>query len=332
MNIQAILAALANFFAGLFKQKVKVPDTPAGGLPEPVRRKVSLIIFNPAVPSEGGRKLSDVMHWNSADELAAGYISDLQSTSAGYANFEIVERSEVDRFPIKEDKFLYNADDFVRALRTGTGFHQPDTADYHVILKDFDIINKINSGAIDEVWMFGFPYSGFYESRMVGPEAFWCNAPPIIDIPNCARRFVVMGFNHERGVGEMEESFGHRAEYILLHVFGNSAPVDNLWERFIRYEKTNPGLAEVGSVHFAPNSHVDYEWGNTTNVLSRCNNWYRFPDLSGAPVTVNCSEWGNGDIRGHHTWWLRHFPHITGSMNGISYNWWEYVVDPNKVS
>jgi hypothetical protein len=331
MSLQDILSAFANFLNGLFNPKSQVPNVPPGGGAQPVHRKVSLIIFNPSIPSAGGRKLADVMNWNNANDLAAGYASDLQTTSAGYANFDIVERNEVDRFPVKADKFLYNPDDFVHALQTGTGFHQPDTADYYTILKDFDIINKINSGAIDEVWMFGFPYSGFYESRMVGPEAFWCNAPPIIDIPNCSRRFVMMGFNHERGVGEMEESFNHRAEYILQHVFNSSAPADNLWERFTRYDKTSPGLAEVGSVHYAPNSQTDYDWGNMTNVQSRCNNWYHFPDLTGAPVMVNCGEWGNGDIRGHHTWWLRHLPHITGRMNGISYNWWEYVVDPNNV-
>ncbi len=332
MNLLDVLAALANLFQGVFNPKSQVQNVAAGGSSAPVQRKVSLIIFNPSIPSKGGRKLADVMQWHPADELVAGYISDLQTNSAGYLHFEIGERNEVDRFPVKEDKFIYNPDDYYQCLQKGTGFHQPDTADYHAILKDFDIINKINSGAIDEVWLFGFPYSGFYESRMVGPEAFWCNAPPIIDIPDCSRRFVMMGFSHERGVGEMDESFGHRAEYILRQVFRNSTPQDNLWQRFIRYDKTNPGMAECGSVHFAPNSQADYDWGNKTEVPSRCNNWYRFPDLTGAPVMVNCSEWGNGDIRGHHTWWLRHFPHITGSNNGISYNWWEYVVDPNKVS
>jgi hypothetical protein len=34
-------------------------------------------------------------------------------------------------------------------------------------------------GEIDEIWLFGGPYFGFYESRMAGPGAFWCNAPPL---------------------------------------------------------------------------------------------------------------------------------------------------------
>ncbi len=332
MSLQDILAALASFLNGLFKTNNPVKPVPVVGKTEPVDRKVSLIIFNPTIPSQGGRKLSDVMNWNNVDQLVAGYINDLQTTSGGYINYQVVERVEADCFPVKEDRFVYNPDDFVHCLQAGTGFHQPDTADYHAILKDYDIVSKINSGAIDEVWWFGFPYSGFYESRMVGPEAFFCNAPPIIDIPNCSRRFIVMGFNYQRGIGEMEESFSHRAEYILQQVFRNKPASDNLWQRFTRYDKAAPGMSECGSVHYAPNSQTDYDWGNTVNVPSRCNNWYSFPDLTGAPVLVNCSEWGGGDIRGHHTWWLRHFPHIAGSTNGISNNWWEYVVDPNKVS
>jgi hypothetical protein len=46
---------------------------------------------------------------------------------------------------------------------------------------------------------------------------------------------------------------------------------------------------------------------------------------------VNCEEWGNGEIRQHHVWWLRHFPHAPGQMNGIANNWWRYVMDPNHV-
>ncbi|NJM42494.1 MAG: DUF11 domain-containing protein [Anaerolineae bacterium] len=54
--------------------------------------------------------------------------------------------------------------------------------------------------------------------------------------------------------------------------------------------------------------------------MSACDNWYRFPDLSGTPRTVDSSEWGGGDIRAHHKWWFRHFPHLTGSSGGTLSN------------
>jgi hypothetical protein len=160
---------------------------------------------------------------------------------------------------------------------------------------------------------------------MAGPGAVWCNAPPL-ERTSATRRFVIMGFNYERGVGEMLEDLGHRAESILAHVFRNARGDANLWERFMRYDKTQPGRAECGNVHFAPNSVRDYDWGNSRFVPSRCDAWLSFPDLGGQPRRVNCAEWGNGDLRLHHLWWFRHFPHAVGVTDGVSNNWWEYVI------
>ena len=47
---------------------------------------------------------------------------------------------------------------------------------------------------------------------------------------------------------------------------------------------------------------------------------------------MDCSEWGNGDIRQHHLWWFNDIsPTQTGKTNGISNNWWEYILDPERV-
>src|SRR5258708_36370059 len=154
---------------------------------------------------------------------------------------------------------------------------------------------------------------------MEGAGGLWGNARPLAGTEHAARRFVSMGFNYERGVGEMLEDLGHRAESILTRVFERTRGDANLFERFTRYDQKHPGKAECGNVHFAPNSVRDYDWGNTRPVLSRCDTWYRFPDLSGEPRRVTCSEWGNGDIREHHRWWLRHFPHTVGATDGISH-------------
>jgi hypothetical protein len=104
-----------------------------------------------------------------------------------------------------------------------------------------------------------------------------------------------------------------------------------LFEKFTRYDKKDRGRAEVGNVHFAPNSQRDYDWGNHTPVVSRCDTWLNFPDLTGEPRTVTCADWGNGDIRAHHKWWFICFPHFVGETNNISWNWWQYIIDPNTV-
>jgi len=335
MDLLEAIARLVGYLQGFFGPSRGKPtaeaEEPARQKPEPVFRKTLVIIFNPTIPSEGGRWLSQVMGWNDPDRLIADLISDVRECSFGYANYEVVERLEVDRFPIKIDGFAYAAESYLSAMHTGSGFHQPDNVDYDRILSDFQIIPRIDSGAVDEVWLFGFPYAGFYESIMAGPGAFFCNAPPLENTGNASRRFVIMGFNYERGVGEMLDDLGHRAESILRQVFRSTRGDANLWERFTRYDQTHPGRAEVGSVHFAPNSLRDYDWGQMDKVKTRCRHWENFPNLEGEPIEADCAEWGNGDIREHHKWWFRHLPHITGSANGISYNWWEYVIDPNRV-
>lgn len=298
--------------------------------PSPLRPRVLLIIHNPIVPAANGRKLSDLLHWQDPDQLAQKYIQDVREASFGYANYQIVEHLEVAGCPVKADGFVYDPADYVRHWQTGKGWHQPDLVDYGRLIQEFQIIERLNQQQIDEVWLFGFPYAGYYESIMVGPGAFWCNAPAI-ENRQAKRRFVIMGFNYERGVGEMLENLEHRTESIMRHVFRNQRSRENLWERFTRYDKTHPGRAECGNVHFAPNSERDYDWGNRRAVLSRCHTWLNYPQLEGAARPVNCTEWGNGDIRQHHLWWLRHLPHVAGQAGGISHNWWEYVIDPNRV-
>jgi hypothetical protein len=82
-----------------------------------------------------------------------------------------------------------------------------------------------------------------------------------------------MGFSYERGVGEMLENMGHRAESIMEKTFEGLPAIQNLWRRFIRYEKTAPGRAALGNIHFAPNSLRDYDWNNPASVSSECDDW-----------------------------------------------------------
>jgi hypothetical protein len=290
--------------------------------------RVLALIHNPRIPFEGNRRLAEVLRWHDPEVLARRYIADVRECSYGLADYEIVESIEADGFPVKADGFAYTPESYLRCWRARAGFHQPDGVDYHRLLDDFNIVPRINTGALDEVWLFGFPYAGYYESIMVGPGAVYCNAPPL-ERRDAQRRFIIMGFNYERGVGEMLEDLGHRAESILSHVFRHTRGEANLWERFTRHDKTHPGRAECGNVHFAPNSERDYDWGNPRFVVSGCESWLNFPDLSATRRRVNAAEWGGGDIRLHHLWWFRRFPHVEGQSHGVAHNWWGYVLNPN---
>ena len=302
----------------------------AGPPPPTLYPRVLAIIHNPVIAQAGGRKAKDAYGWNDPDTLAQGYISALQQASHGLVQYEIVERLEVDGFPAKQDSFSYTPDSFDNAWKSRQ-FHQPDAVDYLKLVTGFKLIEKVDAGQIDEVWLLGFPYCGYYESLMAGPGAFWCNAPPLAGTEHASRRFVIMGFNYERGVGEMLENMGHRVESIMSKVYSHTKGDANLYERFIRYDKKAPGKAECGNVHFAPNSERDYDWGNRRPVASRCDTWLNFPDLSGPERTVTCADWGNGDIRKHHVWWLSRLPHVQGEADGVRWNWWEYIIDSNRV-
>ena len=298
---------------------------------ETVKPNVMMIIFNPIIESEGNKRLTEVFGWNDPDSLAEIYRSDLFEVSNGYLDYQIVKRIEVDEYPVKLDGFRYDDSTFLKCWRERAGFHQPDAVDYNAIFYKFDIICLVETGQIDEVWCFTFPYSGFWETTMAGKGAIYCNSDPVPNAEHCSRRFITYGFNYEREVGCMLENFGHAAESIMTHVFRNVTDDQNYWSQFTRYDQIAPGRANCGNVHFAPNSEKDYDWGNQRFVLSNCDDWYHFPNFKGITREVNCEEWGNGDMREHHKWWFRHIPKTRGQINGIYNNWWYYLANPNRV-
>jgi hypothetical protein len=282
------------------------------------------------VPEEGGRRLTEIFHWHDPDLLVAQYIADLEYASHGYLQYQVVERVQADSFPAKKDGFRYTGAGYVTGWRARR-MHEPDALDHEARVAEFDLIGRYDRGEIDEAWFLTFPYSGDYESTMVGRGAFWCNSTPVPGTEHCAGRFVVMGFNFERDVGCMLENFGHRVESVMRHVFRHHPPEHDLFAAFTRYDETHPSGAHCGNVHFAPNSRRDYDWGNRRQVWSYCDDWLDFPDLAGRRRLVDARDWGGGDMRLHHLWWLRRLPHVEGETFGVANNWWQYVVDPNRV-
>lgn len=308
---------------------------PVTATPQPaasITRKVLMVVYDPIVDAATGKKLSQKMNWPRVDNLSAGFISDILETSGGLARYQIVDRVEINEFPLKADGFRYTAQSYSDVVAGTAQAHQPDLFHYDDFLQRFNILQRVTNNEIDEVWIFAFPYAGLYESTMAGLGAFWCNSQPLARTFSCSRRFVIMGFSYERGIGEMHESFGHRSESIMEKVFSRETPESNLWHKFVRYDKSHPGQSECGNIHFAPNSERDYDWGNMRLVNSGCDDWYQFPNFSGVVKQVNANDWGNGDIRAHHKWWFKHFPKVGGRTNGISNNWWQYILDPNRLS
>jgi hypothetical protein len=311
------------------------PVVPPDSTTEPVRiitSRVLLVIYDPIMDAASGMKLSRKMNWNRPDDLANTYIQDILEVSSGLARYEIVQRIELNEFPALTDGFRYDPQTYLAVMNKTQPPHQPQYMDYQAVLTGLNVLPRIVSHEIDDVWLLGFPQAGFYESTMCGTGAFWCNSQPQTWSLGCNRRFVVMGFNYERGVGEMLHSFGHRCESILTQVFAKKTGAANLYARFSLYDKEAPGESGVGSIHFTPNSDKDYDYNNPRKVLSNCYDWYNFPHFTNDTRLVNADEWGNGDMRILHKWWLKHLPKVAGRINGIANNWWQYSMDPNLVN
>ncbi len=296
-----------------------------------VEPKVLMINFAPVFPERGGKRLYEVLGWNDPHALVPQYIADIEECSYGYVHYRVVETIDVDAYPLKLDGFRYTNASYLACYEGKEAWHQPDTVDYVAIFKAYRIPWRVMLGEIDEVWLWGFPYGGFWESTMAGGRAYFCNSEPVPGFQGL-RTFVTMGFNYERGVGEMLEAFGHRVESIMRHVYGSWEPVPtHAWNRFTLYDKVAPGEAACGNVHFAPNSERDYDWGNRRTVMSSADDWLNYPELTGAKKPMNCADWGNGNIREHHRWWLKHLPHAEGrNADGKLNNWWPYIVDFNR--
>jgi len=346
----SVLEAMLKLFR---KPKPPTPGrvVPSDNTTEPVRiltSRVLLVVFDPVMDPASGVKLSKVMQWQRPDDLAAAYIHDILETSGGMARYQIVQRVELNEFPVKNDGYRYDPQTYLDVLKGIQPPHKPEGADYRAILTGLKVLPLIAKREIDEVWLFAFPHAGLFESSMGGAGAFWCNSPPMQWTSGTTRRFIVMGFSYERGVGEMLESFGHRSESLVSKVFNcqdfvawahkqgrvpaTVGPSLNLFQQYLSFDKIAPGKAGIGTIHYAPNSDQDYDWNNPREVPSNCYDWNNFPKFQKDVRTVKADEWGEGDIRAHHKWWLKHLPKVAGRTSGVANNWWQYIIDPNLIN
>jgi hypothetical protein len=320
-----------------------------------VAPRVLVINYDPAVDGQG-TKLSAKMGWNRVDDLIAGFTADIAEVSHGLVQYRCdpALRIDADEFPQKADGFRYTAGSYLAMMQDPKTHHDPDLVDYGKVAEDFHLFDRVADGEVDEVWMFGAPYFGYWESHMAGRGAIWCNSNPLAHSERCPRRFVIMGFNYERGVAQMLHSFGHRMESVVAHAFGSSDTLEdayramdpdaqppvgperftrpkNDFERILLFDKIAPGAAQVGLVHFPPNAEKRYDLRNPRFVSSGCDDWLDYPNLRGTRRMVNCAEWGGGkDEYDYNKWWLRRIPHARGRKNGVLNNWWRYAIQVER--
>jgi hypothetical protein len=312
--------------------RVSPADEPKASAQPPIRVNVLALNFDPIIPNSGGRRLHEEFKWNDPRKLADGYVDDIRRASSGFIDYTIVEWKDVDGFNVKTDGYRYTLDEYLKCHKANKGWHEPDGLDYPRTLDEFQSPALIDAGAIDEVWLFGPPYAGYWESAMAGPRAFYINGGVYPDV-KCGRPFAIMGFNYERGVAEMVHDLSHRTESTMARIFGGwkAEELTTDWARFAACAaKAGDGRAGCGDCHNPPNAEKDYDYENPRSVESTAEDWRRYPNLTGARTRVSRESWGGPDYhRNYMTWWFMHLPSAPGvhPVHGRQNNWWKYVFD-----
>jgi hypothetical protein len=195
--------------------------------------RVLILQFTPAAAIAQG--------WRDSLELANEYVLKMRELSHDQLIYRIIKTVTIENYPLLEDGVSYNDETWLKA-RQNDKLAERDAAGNYKMADYRSLANwflKVE-GQYDELWLFGGPLFGFYESRCVGKNAYWMNAPALeLD---CAR-FAIMGFNYERGVREMVHNFGHRVESTMQR-WGHEQ-----WPAF---------LQKHGDVHHAPGSTEEY--------------------------------------------------------------------------
>ncbi len=316
-----------------------------GQLPaaKPVKVKVAVVIQDPVLPQYNGKRLHEAVKtpgytftWNDPYQLNREYEAALEKISHGTVQYEVVKIIDDGKFFSRrnDNDVMLSTDEMVRLLMepgwatlkgSGTYF------DYKAFVEYYGFDKMRDRNEINEVWVWSFPYGGMWESNYCGATGFWLNSEPTTTTRN-KELLVVMGLNYERQMSLALESYGHRFESVMWHLYERwdyEASDPNNWEKYTRFNKTHPGLAHIGNIHFPPNGMHDYDWINKTPVTSCADGWKYYPDIKEDMTrTLDCTEW-NCSHEGYMEWWFSHIPHFEGTnpADGHLNNWWHYVVN-----
>jgi len=213
------------------------------------------------------------------------------------------------------------------AVPIGLPFRSSFRPDYRSILNAANICEKVDSGAIKEVWMWTQHYGNIEpaESNLSSPTmGDISNSERTDDLPICANSYTVYNFNFTRGVAEALHNRGHQTE-----AFFRATDTTGIWRLF---------EDRCGNTHFPPNGIRDYDYRNPVAADSVCDGWLLGTDTVDSYTCSNHFQWTTGSSActsdgglAYYVWWFQRFPH-GGSIDGIGMrNWWDYYADLDAV-
>ncbi|GMV35940.1 MAG: hypothetical protein AMXMBFR61_04480 [Fimbriimonadales bacterium] len=302
--------------------------------------KVIVLIYNPTLKSEGGKRLIEYLKANDPVEYSYILANVVREASWGYINYQIVDIIEVDAFPIKTDGFRYTDETYLAARKTEKW--QPTTSSYRMFFVENGLLERCKKEHITELWVWGASgmhmdeFAGYIPNRYArfGPtDNPWFYRP--YDIPEeIGHTMWVMGFNYEVGPDNMIHSYAHRIESMaalaLADGIWDTHNKRDPWNVFSWLELDHVGTpSHVGNCHVPPNGQGGYDYNNSRRVESWADNWARYPDLRGKPRLVSSQEWGNNHF-GYMKWLLERVPKFPGYTQYGYNNWWLYIANVDE--
>jgi hypothetical protein len=239
--------------------------------------------------------------------------------------------------------------------------------DVPAIYAQHNVCARVQSGEIDEVWIYadGKPGGNIYSDN-----EFTANGPVysimsagIPNVPNCGKQIFTLFYNFDRDEANAMESWAHSLEhtvrwfitggYEICDVDPPSAGRDSHCTGGYAYSYTygfmnqprpeNNYIGVCGLVHWPPNRPVGsepYIYNDQTSYNSRCEDW-DWGDPGGV-VSVNRDTWGpilgcqpndtDCHKRAYFIWWMRHMPSINNTSHGragaLRPNWLAFRLQP----
>lgn len=273
-----------------------------------VNKSVLLLVFDPVLEAYGNKKVSQYFGWNNPDTLTNGILATLPAVSKNYVSYTIKERIDIDGIFPKSDGYQYTDASYVSCIQKTGPCHSPDIINYERLFNEYNICSK----NVDEVWMWGGPYFGYWEFALA---------------PYCGKTTFTMGFSYERTLAEALHDFGHRTEHVGTYRVGNGNWQQN---ETTEWNKFSLIAGHCGNIHYPPGTVVgseEYKYDKTASVSTDCNGYLSYPDGPFPTQSLTCSAWGCTS-EGYMRWWLSHIPNATGittkDNKSIYNNWWKY--------
>ena len=163
--------------------------------------------------------------------------------------------------------------------------------DYKSVFERINLKSLVESLGVKEVWInFTNPTGNIWipESNMASPTTgdISNSYQRANDLPIYNKTYVVYGASFDRWFAEMLHCRGHQIEAQMSYL-----NKDFFWQDFVGMPKgaSKPQGGRCGSTHFTPNSIADYDYANTTKILSDIGDWN--PINNGVKKLVNNETW-----------------------------------------